>query len=144
MYITPAWADFLCSISPPPQLDYNSAGAEKADVGNISSRAFQRRAVPCWRPLEQSCSDNPRRRNRVAATIARHVPPLRAQLADAVSTSSERRRHPDAERARRVEIIVSALYNTPLSHKSGRLCLHEPLPVSDLIFDVFFDFFAVF
>ena len=25
----------------------------------------------------------------------------------------------------------------PLSLKSGRLCLYEPLPVSDLIFDVF-------
>ena len=32
-----------------------------------------------------------------------------AQLANAVSTSSERRRHPDAERARRVESIMSAV-----------------------------------
>ena len=44
------------------------------------------------------------------ATIAQHMPPLRAQLADAtVSTPSERRQHPDSERARRVESIVSAL-----------------------------------
>ena len=38
------------------------------------------------------------------------VPPLRAQLADVVSTPSERGRYPDAGRARRVESIVSALY----------------------------------
>ena len=50
-----------------------------------------------------------RRLNRATATIAQHVPSLRAQLTDAVSTRSERRRHPDAERARRAESIVSAL-----------------------------------
>ena len=46
---------------------------------------------------------------RAKATISQHVPPLRAQLADVVSTPSERRRHRDAERARRVQSIVSAL-----------------------------------
>ena len=48
--------------------------------------------------------------HRATATIAQHVPPLRVQLADAVSTPTERRWHPDAERARRVESIVSAPY----------------------------------
>ena len=37
------------------------------------------------------------------------MPPLRAQLAEVVSTPSERRRHPDAKRARRVGSIVTAL-----------------------------------
>ena len=32
----------------------------------------------------------------------------------------------------------------PLSQWSDRLCLYEPLPVSDLVFNVFFDFFTVF
>ena len=37
------------------------------------------------------------------------LPPLRTQLAGAVLTTSERRRHPGAERSRLVETIVSAL-----------------------------------
>ena len=32
----------------------------------------------------------------------------------------------------------------PLSHKSGRLCLYEPLTVSDLYFDFFVAFLGVF
>ena len=43
----------------------------------------------------------------VTATISRHVPRLRAQLPDVVSTASERRRRTDAGRAHRVESIVS-------------------------------------
>ena len=50
-----------------------------------------------------------RRYNRATATIAQHVPPLRAQLAGAVSTPSERRRHTDSKPTGLVEIIVSAL-----------------------------------
>ena len=45
---------------------------------------------------------------RATATISQHVPPLCAILADVVSTPSERRQHPDAERARRVQSIVSS------------------------------------
>ena len=42
-------------------------------------------------------------------------------------------------------MVLRSIYQVllPLSHKSGRLCLYEPLPVPDLVFDVFFDFFAV-
>ena len=43
----------------------------------------------------------------VTATISRHVPRLRAQLPDVVTTASERRRRTDAGRAHRVESIVS-------------------------------------
>ena len=32
----------------------------------------------------------------------------------------------------------------PLSHKSGALCLYEPLPVSDALGDDFFEIFDVF
>ena len=32
----------------------------------------------------------------------------------------------------------------PLSHKSGALCLYEPLPVSDALGDEFFEIFDVF
>ena len=32
----------------------------------------------------------------------------------------------------------------PLSHKSGVLCLYEPLPVSDALGDEFFEIFDVF
>ena len=32
----------------------------------------------------------------------------------------------------------------PLSHKSGALCLYEPLPVSDAFGDDFFEIFDVF
>ena len=36
------------------------------------------------------------------------------------------------------------MYVLPLSHKSGALCLYEPLPVSDALGDVFFEIFDVF
>ena len=48
-----------------------------------------------------------RRYNRATATISQHVPPLCRKLADIVSIPSER--HPDAERHRRVNSVVSAL-----------------------------------
>ena len=50
MYITPPpWADFPWSIT--PQLSWNSAGAKRVGVGNVSPRAFRRRFVRCWHPL---------------------------------------------------------------------------------------------
>ena len=36
------------------------------------------------------------------------------------------------------------MYVLPLSHKSGALCLYEPLPVSDALGDDFFEIFDVF
>ena len=39
-------------------------------------------------------------------------------------------------------IIINAVL--PLSHKSGALCLYEPLPVSDALGDDFFEIFDVF
>ena len=36
------------------------------------------------------------------------------------------------------------MYILPLSHKSGALCLYEPLPVSDALGDDFFEIFDVF
>ena len=37
-----------------------------------------------------------------------------------------------------------AFLTLPLSHKSGALCLYEPLPVSDALGDDFFEIFDGF
>ena len=39
---------------------------------------------------------------------------------------------------------VPGMYILPLSHKSGALCLYEPLSVSDALGDDFFGIFDVF
>ena len=43
-----------------------------------------------------------------------------------------------------IYIYVLFMYVLPLSHKSGVLCLYEPLPVSDALGDDFFEIFDVF
>ena len=45
-------------------------------------------------------------------------------------------------RFRCVQIFLKLLL--PLSHKSGALCLYEPLPVSDALGDEVFEIFDVF
>ena len=47
-------------------------------------------------------------------------------------------------RSRRVLIRTTYDIILPLSHKSGALCLYEPLPVSDALGDDFFEIFDVF
>ena len=73
-------------------------------------QVFIARSISQQVPRSYCCTKECRSWNRATATISQHVPPLRAQLADVVSTPSERRQHPNKGRARRVQRIVSALY----------------------------------
>ena len=65
------------------------------------------------------------RYNRTTATIAQHVPPLRAQLGDVAPTLREKRLHRDAERSRRVESIVSAPYLGKLKLRLTATAVHQ-------------------